>query len=458
MRVSKFSFVFKAIVVAAISVLLLVPLMMINGTIGERQTYREQAVESVGRSYAGPQSVIGPVLVIPYSEIEQVTRKDRNDNDVVTTERVPHTWYFYPKTMVVTGKVVPSERKLGLYSVRVYELQSRIVTAFKDTIPSDVAGTRVLGQPYLSIVLADVRGVAGNPTLRIGGRPVPLEQGNGGHRKEAGLHVALAPVTAGQSLAMDVDMSLSLGGTETLSIAPIADSNRIDLNSTWQHPHFDGSFLPRKSHIDGGGFTAHWDVSSLAASTQAQYTDGKQTGEIESIGLGLVEPVNVYSQIDRASKYGFLFVMLTFVGFFMFELIKRLAIHPIQYGLVGLALAIFFLLLLSLSEHYDFWIAYLSASVACIGLLGVYLSSVLRSVMRGASFAAMLTLLYAALYGLLVSEDNALVLGSLMLFAILAVIMLVTRKVDWYALGSSGIAPPPIPARPAAASPTAGAL
>jgi inner membrane protein len=122
----------------------------------------------------------------------------------------------------------------------------------------------------------------------------------------------------------------------------------------------------------------------------------------------------------------------------MFELIKRLAIHPIQYGLVGLALAIFFLLLLSLSEHYEFWISYLAASVACIGLLGVYLSSVLKSRQRGIGFAAMLTLLYAALYGLLVSEDNALVLGSLMLFAILAAIMIVTRKIDWYALGSTG--------------------
>jgi len=161
--------------------------------------------------------------------------------------------------------------------------------------------------------------------------------------------------------------------------------------------------------------------------------------------VSLFDPINPYMQADRASKYGLLFVLLTFVGFFMFELIKRLAIHPIQYGLVGLALAIFFLLLLSLSEHVEFWIAYLIASVACIGLLGVYLSSVLRSRARGLGFAAMLTLLYAALYGLLVSEDNALVLGSLMLFAILAAIMLVTRKVDWYALANGGNVPPPIP-------------
>jgi inner membrane protein len=144
--------------------------------------------------------------------------------------------------------------------------------------------------------------------------------------------------------------------------------------------------------------------------------------------------VNIYSKADRATKYGLLFVLVTFAGFFMFELIKQLRIHPIQYGLVGLALAIFFLLLVSLSEHVAFHWAYLVASAACVGLLGVYLSAVLRSTGRGLGFASMLATLYAALYGLLVSEDNALVLGSGLLFVILAAVMLVTRRVDWYQL------------------------
>ncbi len=164
------------------------------------------------------------------------------------------------------------------------------------------------------------------------------------------------------------------------------------------------------------------------------------------MGLSLVEPVNLYSKVDRASKYGLLFVLLTFVGFFMFETIRQLPIHPIQYALVGLALAIFFLLLLSLSEHIDFGWAYLVASLGCIGLIGVYVGNVLRSGMRGLGFAAMLALLYAALYGLLVSEDNALVLGSGLLFAILAALMLATRKVDWYQVAArSGKPASPMP-------------
>jgi inner membrane protein len=159
---------------------------------------------------------------------------------------------------------------------------------------------------------------------------------------------------------------------------------------------------------------------------------GLASGGIDVAGIALVDPVNIYSKADRATKYGLLFVALTFVGFFLFELLKRLPIHPIQYGLVGLALAIFFLLLVSLSEHIAFGMAYLIASAACIGLLGLYLSAVLRSRARGASFAAMLAVLYAALYGLLASEDNALVLGTALLFVSLATLMLATRRVDWY--------------------------
>ena len=159
-------------------------------------------------------------------------------------------------------------------------------------------------------------------------------------------------------------------------------------------------------------------------------------GNVDALQVSLVDPIDVYTQADRASKYGILFVVLTFVGFALFELIKRLPIHPLQYLLVGLALAIFFLLLLSLSEHIAFWQAYLVSAIACIGLQFIYLSGVLKSWARAAGFATMLTLLYGVLYGLLVSEDNALLMGSLLLFGILAVIMWVTRKVDWYALGT----------------------
>ncbi|MNV47960.1 Inner membrane protein CreD [compost metagenome] len=192
-------------------------------------------------------------------------------------------------------------------------------------------------------------------------------------------------------------------------------------------------------------------MSSLASAAQAQLLKNIRGvgGSVESLNVALVDPVDVYTQADRATKYGILFVLLTFVGFALFELIKQLKIHPLQYLLVGLALAIFFLLLVSLSEQIAFWQAYLISAAACIGLQGFYLSGVLRSWKYGLGFSTMLTLLYGVLYMLLASENNALLMGSLLLFGILAVIMWITRKVDWYELSNRSaakpVAPPTLP-------------
>src|ERR1019366_6431378 len=202
--------------------------------------------------------------------------------------------------------------------------------------------------------------------------------------------------------------------------------------------------------VGGDGFTAAWDVSSLATGTQTQM-EAKPVKQIDLMNVSLLTPIDPYKLSDRATKYGILFVVLTFGGFFLFEMMKQLPIHPVQYLLVGFGLAIFFLLLVSFSEHMAFAVAYTLSSAACIGLLTFYLSYVLRSMTRGLGFGTMLTSLYAAVYGLLISEDNALILGSLMLSAVLAVVMVVTRKVDWYR-GSAvvpraaSVPPPPQPA------------
>ena len=431
----------KAFVVGILMLVLLVPLAMINGTIGERAHYRQEAVTKVAESYAGPQVLAGPVLVVPWVETRREEGLDAAGKKIEVIRRDAGRWYYYPKTLALDGKLTPSVRNIGLHEVRVYELDSVLQASFDAQLPPDPGEIRELGAPYLSFSIADVRGLVGSPSLKVDGKALALRQGNGGHREGRGLHASLGAAPAdGERLRLQLRFDSRLGGTESLQIVPIGDSNRIALSSTWPHPQFAGRFLPHARTIDARGFRANWDVSSLASAAQAQYTQNAET--LEAMQVGLVDPVNVYSQADRASKYGVLFVLLTFVGFFMFELLKRLPIHPIQYGLVGLALAIFFLLLLSLSEHMAFWLAYLLAAGACIGLLGTYLSAVLRSAARGWGFAGALTLLYGALYGLLVSEDNALVLGSLMLFAILAAIMLATRRIDWYAAQAT---PPPVP-------------
>ncbi len=429
----------KIAVVLALVLAILVPLSMIRGMIAERQHFRAQAVDAVTRSFAGSQGIAGPVLVVPYRERVEVEERDAQGVLHKQQRVVERQWQFFPKTMRIVGKVVPSVREIGLHKVRVYELQAGIDANFDVDLPEeDPAHPRAIGTPWLNIGIKDVRGLVGTPVLKLGKASVAIAQGQRA-RTGGGVHALLpATVIVDGRIVLPVRLDFALRGTEALAIAPLADSNRIVLDSPWPHPQFSGDFLPRAHRIDDKGFQAEWEVSSLASNAQDQYRkkvvnlEPGSAGTIDTIRLSLVEPVNLYSKVDRASKYGLLFVLLTFVGFFMFETIRQLPIHPIQYALVGLALAIFFLLLLSLSEHIDFGLAYLAASIGCIGLIGVYVGNVLRSGMRGMGFAAMLALLYAALYGLLVSEDNALVLGSGLLFAILAALMLATRKVDWY--------------------------
>ncbi|WP_455423546.1 cell envelope integrity protein CreD [Agrilutibacter solisilvae] len=436
----------------------MIPLLLIRGTISERQEYRAQAVSNVSRSSAGAQSFAGPVLVVPY--VDQVEVEEKNAAGEVVRKVIRDgeagRWTFFPERLSVAGTLLPQTRRLGLHEVRVYTFDAAARAQFDVVIPADADPRlpRRIGQPWLSYGIADVRGLASMPQLVLDGHAQRLQEGFGS-RDQGGVHVRLAAPRAGQVLRLDTRLKLRLAGTESLALVPLARANTFQVASAWPHPRFGGDFLPNSPQVGAKGFKAQWEVSSLASSAQRQFLAGRTlpgvsasspavddnagnpaTEGIDAVAISLMDPVNVYTQADRASKYGLLFVLLTFVGFFMFELIKQLRIHPIQYGLVGLALAIFFLLLVSLSEHIPFHWAYLIASVACIGLIGFYLSSVLQSKARGIGFAAMLATLYAALYGLLVSEDNALVLGAALLFVILAGLMAATRKVDWYQLGA----------------------
>lgn len=419
--------------VAAMTIAILIPLLMIRGVISDRQMYRAQAVADISRSYAGAQSFAGPVLVVPYTEEVEVEEADQFNVMRKVRRAKTSQWVFFPIALDMRGTLVPDTRKRGLHEVRVYEWKGKATARFNAVIPNEGdPAARQIGRPWLSYGVADVRGLRSTPMLRVNGAELPLLEGQGA-REGSGLHVRLDAPRAGQTLDLSTELDVVLGGTETLSLVPMGRKNRFALDSSWQHPSFSGT-SPRQD-TDARGFRADWDIASVASNAQGKFLAGSSLAELareEGVSVSLIDPVDIYTQADRATKYGLLFVVLTFVGFFLFELIKQLPIHPIQYGLVGLALAIFFLLLVSLSEHIRFLYAYLAASVACIGLLGFYLSAVLRSTARGLGFAAMLATLYAALYGLLVSEDNALVLGAGLLFLVLATVMVVTRKVDWY--------------------------
>ena len=433
----------KAFLIAGLACVILIALALVSNTVDDRQHFRDEAVKAIESSYAGPQTLIGPVLVRPYT---QTTVHEEQDQKGVK-RRVPHKEELvatsFPHRMDLAGTLQPNHLRHGLYNVEVYELQG-IIKGHIDVVDPATEGTIVWGDPYLALSVSDVRGIVGTPVVTVNGVQEPMLQGApASNTWQPNLRVPLRGLTAIHG-GLDYTFDLKLAGTETLNVAPVADINHLELRSSWRSPLFAGAFLPHARDLDRNGFQAVWEISSLASATQLQLSKSDKLPDLISVSLTtLLDP---YTLSDRAIKYGVLYVVLTFGGFFVFELLKRLPIHPIQYLLVGFGLAIFFLLLVSFSERMPFGIAYLLASGACIGLLTFYLSYVLRSAARGLGFGGLLTSLYAAVYGLLISEDNALILGSLLLFALLAAVMVLTRKVDWYR--STAPVPPP-PAFPA---------
>ena len=469
----------KFLVITALTVLILVALASVSSVIGDRERYRDEAVKSIAESYAGAQTLIGPVLVQPY--LQELTSTDTVDGKPKTTiEHRQSNEVTFPTKLTFDGKLVPSERHHGLYRAAVYLLESHTVASFDAPAPT-LQGTVTFGEPYLAFLLTDVRGIIGLPGVQVNGVPMRMTQGGAiqgtmeqlteaprensdlrsfsaakvtvpgqDHAWGSNLRVRLPGVTRGIKAHFDFDMKMQIAGTQRLSFGPVGDLNEIRMDSTWRSPLFGGKFLPRAPQVGIAGFRAMWDLSSLAAATQQQILSGDH--DVDILNVSLLTPIDPYKLSDRATKYGILFILLTFAGFFIFEIMKQLPIHPVQYLLVGAGLSIFFLLLISFSEHTTFGKAYLIASAACIALLTFYLSFVLQSTTRGLGFGVMLTALYTAVYGLLISEDNALILGSLLLFVVLAAVMFITRKVDWYKgaaelakVRGETIAPPPPP-------------
>lgn len=269
-------------------------------------------------------------------------------------------------------------------------------------------------------------------------------------RPPRGLH-ALLPATQALDAPLTLQLSLELAGTQRFALVPAAAAMSLNLRSDWPHPSFGGRFLPSSREIGEAGFNAQWQVSELASTASADVLQhkviaglgGKGEQEIDTVEFAMVDPVNPYVMSDRAIKYGLMFILLTFVCVGLVELMAGRRVHPVQYLLVGLALSVFFLLLLSLSEHLSFGLSYLLAAAAAVGLLGYYGAAMLGSWQRGLGFGAGVGGLYAALYVLLSLEQASLIVGALLLFIVLAAVMVLTRRLDWYALGASATAGTP---------------
>lgn len=435
------SLIWKLLAVGLLAGLLLIPLTMVRGLVSERQSYRQQALASIADGTAGSQLVAGPVWVLPYQQrtVEVTDEKTGAKREVWSDYQVR----ILPDKLAVNGTVRTEPLRRGIYETRRYTAQLNISGQFKLPERAGLAasGDYRWGQPYLSIGLQDVRGIKATPAINWGSEVLSTAPGAQLKSLGNGVHAEL-PIYDGKADNQTFKLVMTLEGMDELNVLPLGRDTEVSLQSDWQHPSFIGRFLPESRDTSQAGFAARWRSSWFASNLNERFEQcaiSANEADCASfratfLGVRLIEPVDVYLQSDRAVKYGFLFVFLTFCTFFLTEVLKRVAIHPVQYGLVGLSLAIFFLLLLSFAEQWTFVPAYLAAAGACVFQNTFYASHTLGSLWRGLGFGALLSGLYGLLFVLLRSEDHALLLGSVLLFALLTVVMVLTRRLDWYAL------------------------
>lgn len=432
---------FKLGMTVLIGALLAIPLFMVYALVWDRQSQSETARASVAEGWGGPQMLAGPVMVIPYRQqsVETVTENGKATTRAVTIDR---ELFLAPVKNTAKVDVSPERRTKSIYETVVYE--ARVKGTARFALPADLArfGVRpeelLLDRAEIRVGISDARGLLADNGISVGGTALPLRPGKGLGATNGSGFFAFADWSTGSAAPLDVAYRFGVRGNGQLTLIPDAESTDWTVASQWPHPSFGGQFLPNSRSVTDKGFTARYTISNLALGRAIVQLPqpGEQVGQGgQSAQIHLIEPVNLYSQVDRAVKYGFLFIGFTFLAFLMFDIIAGARVAAAEYLLTGAGLILFFVLLLAFAEIIGFTLAYLAASGAIIGLISAYSAAVLGSAKRAGFIAGLLLGLYALLYVLLNLEAYSLIIGSVLLFVALAAVMYVTRRVDWSGLG-----------------------
>jgi inner membrane protein len=423
---------FKVLGIGLLALLMLIPLAQVNDLIREREARAREATAQIAARWGGQQLVGGPVLVVP------VHTQQRQGETTVTVETRE---YLLPDRLGLRAQLNPDVRRYGLYETVVYLAELSVEGRFA---AADLAGLEGPGRQVqwqraeLRVPVADVRGIRRVSSLRLAERELGFGPDAAGVAGVAAIAAPLAldPSALGAPLPFAFEMTLA--GSERLAALPLARQTELSATGAWPDPGFDGAFLPAAHRIDADGFQANWQVLDLNRRIAQHWSESEASGLSlgdSAFGVSLVRPAGPYQQNVRAGKYGVLFIALTFVAFFLFEVLRGLRVHAVQYLLVGVALCTFYVVLLALSEQIGFAPAYLAAAAATVLLVGGYATAVLAQRRAGLALGGLLALVYALLYGLVASEDYALLMGALALLAAVTALMYLTRRVDWYAMG-----------------------
>ncbi|MDZ7588087.1 MAG: cell envelope integrity protein CreD, partial [Parasphingorhabdus sp.] len=447
----------KFVLMLLIGFLLTIPLLASWALIYDRQTQNETARASIVSGWGGTQRLAGPMLVIPYDAIE-TEQTEEGGKTVTRTRQVERNLFLAPVAAEIATSLSPDVRRRSIYEAVVYEAQNKGTARFQ--LPEDFIRFGVAQEALkferaeLRFGLSDPRGLYGAPPLAtVDGMKKPLQPGNGlADTAGAGFFSWIDASKLVNGGAIAVNFSYAFRGNGWISQMPQAGDLNWSVTSKWPHPSFQGGFLPTTHTVSEKGFTARYRIGNLATGKALVATmdgggreavpasknyDGSSFGNYETSAdalearVDLIQPVDFYDQVSRATKYGFLFIGFTFVAFLMFDIIVGIRISSVQYILVGAALVLFFVLLLAFAEIIGFTPAYLLAAGSIIGLITAYAAAMLGSWRRAGMIGGMLAALYGAIYILLNLEAYSLLIGSLLIFAALAGVMYLTRNLDW---------------------------
>lgn len=448
----------KLLIAILVGAALAIPIFCVWLLVYDRQSESQQATASITEGWGGPQAIAGPVLTVPYRTTATETVVE-NGKSVTRSRDVMRELTIAPEVAQVATAMRPELRKRSIYEAVIYD--AKFDGSVRFALPPDLArhGVKIedmdLPRAELRFGVTDPKGLGANPRVSVNGQALRLQPGGG----SGGGRGFYAWIDAGRlaSGPIGVRYSYALRGNSSLTLAPQAGETQWTVTSAWPHPSFGGDFLPTSRKVEPKGFTADYRIGNLALGKSLITTgDPGQSNIVErlpaaegnpygpptvatsgdsgvpqSASIGLIRPVDLYSQVDRAAKYGFLFIGFTFLALLMFDVIGGVRVSAVEYLLMGGALVLFFVLLLAFAEVIGFMPAYVLASAAIAGLNTAYSAAVLKSWKRASFIGGLLVALYAVLYILLSLEAYSLLIGSLLLFGALAGVMYATRKIDW---------------------------
>jgi inner membrane protein len=438
----RFSTILKMGAIAILVLLLLIPLLMVQSVLRERLNRRDGAVREITAAWGNEQVIFGPVLIIPYQYNQKVWKEQVVNHQVErmeVIESVQEKAYFLPAVFRADGQLQPDRLHRGIYETVVYKGTINLSGSFAKPSFEEwkLNPDQILWEDAeVAVSITDLRGAKESLQIRLFEQGIPLKPGRKLEGFEGGVYARIHGLSGGTD-AIPFAMSLTLNGSRSLRFAPVGVNNDVQLSSTWPDPSFQGAFLPAEREVGSDGFRSQWKVSYYGRSYPQQWTDKTPVAadaiKASLFGVDLVPALDSYRYVERSIKYGILFIALLFTAFFLFEVLSTVRIHPFQYTLVGMAVCLFYLGLLALSEVTSFGMAYwIGAAVATL-MIALYSVRALQSAGRGAAVAIGLALIYVFLFVILRLQDYSLLVGTAGLFLVLAIVMFVTRNIDWYA-------------------------